>query len=780
MRSTIIAVLFFLTSQMVFAQITLSGQVTDEDGQGLPGITVQVKGTNQGVFTGVDGNYDLQNLNQGKITLVFSGIGFQPLEQEINLQKSTKLSSIQLKESTQELQAVQVIGASETMEIRQKPFAVSAVDVEPLKVQNLDINQILNTTTGVRIRETGGLGSSFNFMLTGFTGNQVKFFLDGIPMTYFGSSLSLNNIPANLISKIEVYKGVVPVSLGADALGGGVNIVTDSNVKNFLNASYSVGSFNTHRASFVSRYTSKKGFVTNVNAFFNYSDNNYKIQAEVADERGKLTEQEVERFHDGYQSQSVQAEVGVVGKKYADKLLLNLIASSNNKEIQTGSNMQTVVGLASTENKTLIPVLKYKKEDLFFNGLTVTGYAVYQFAKTYQIDTASRVYDWYGNYEENLSGGYGELSYYKTLFRFTDNAWIGGANLVYKIDDHQTLNFNNTYSYYRRVGSDPIASPYAQGVAFSNPNILTKNITGLSYDVNFFQKRLAAGVFGKVFGMDAEVSVESDDDYVSKKSQKTLYGFGFATTYFVVDGLQIKASYENTYRLPEAYEMFGDGLLILSNTLLEPEKSQNYNVGFLGQKTWGKHQVSLEGSYLYRTPNNLIRRKISGSLSVYENVDDTKVNAFEGDIRYDYNRIINLQVNATYQDIVNNKQNTTTGGTNYLYGARLANTPYFFGNMKAGIVIPNVGSETSKLSFNWSTMFVEAFYLKTPVLGSSDTKRDIPRQISHNISVAYSLKEGRYTAAITCTNLLDSELYDNYKLQKPGRAFNVKLSYFLK
>lgn len=67
--------------------------------------------------------------------------------------------------------------------------------------------------SSVRIREEGGMGSNYNFSLNGFSGNQVKFFLDGIPMDNFGSSFNLANISANMAERVEVYKGVLPVNL---------------------------------------------------------------------------------------------------------------------------------------------------------------------------------------------------------------------------------------------------------------------------------------------------------------------------------------------------------------------------------------------------------------------------------------------------------------------------------------------------------------------------------------------------------------------------------------
>src|SRR5690606_32300446 len=146
-----------------------------------------------------------------------------------------------------------------------------------------DLGHALDRVSGVRVRESGGVGSQMNFSLNGFRGNQVRFFMDGVPMDNFGSSFQINNIPVGLAERIEVYTGVVPVGLGADALGGAVNIITNSKKKDHMEASYSYGSFNTHRFSLNTVYVSKSGFTAQLNAFQNFSDNSYKMKVDVAD-----------------------------------------------------------------------------------------------------------------------------------------------------------------------------------------------------------------------------------------------------------------------------------------------------------------------------------------------------------------------------------------------------------------------------------------------------------------------------------------------------------------
>ena len=51
----------------------------------------------------------------------------------------------------------------------------------------------------------------------------------------------------------------------------------------------------------------------------------------------------------------------------------------------------------------------------------------------------------------------------------------------------------------------------------------------------------------------------------------------------------------------------------------------------------------------------------------------------------------------------------------------------------------------------------------------------VPDQFSHNLSLSYSLKGGKYNFSVECSNLTNEALYDNFRLQKAGRAFYAKI-----
>jgi outer membrane receptor protein involved in Fe transport len=775
----LILCLCFTLHTMAQGTGVIKGVVLNADGKPAPAASVLLPAKQLTVTTNEQGAFIINNLQPGSYELVISLIGHEPVTQIVKVSAGkTTLPGIWLKIANKQLQHVVVTGKTDLRAVKEQAYTVTAIDATRLHNTTKDINQVLNHTTGIKIREEGGLGSNYSFSLNGFTGKQVRFFLDGMPMDNFGSSLSLNNLPINMAERIEVYKGVVPISLGSDALGGAVNVVTNQKIKKYLDASYSIGSFNTHRASLNSRNTFDNGFTINVNGFYNYSDNNYKIDIQIPDPQTGIYGDavKVKRFHDAYRSSMAQIEAGFINKKFADKLLFGLIMSENRKEVQTGMNMELVAGHAFRSSTSFIPTLKYKKENLFIKGLTLLANANMSFVKTGITDTSSRMYDWYGNYTVKTFGSNsGEISYYKTKFKFNDRNALATANVNYEINKQHSFSLNHNYSYARRKGEDPIA---VDPIPFDIPNTLSKNITGLAYKYSTMNNRFSATVFTKLFSMRARTVDAEWGTHEALTSSYNKTGYGIAATWFIWPFAQIKASYENTWRLPEGEEIFGDGLLLKNNPYLRPEHSNNLNVGLALSKTVNKHKFEGEINYLYRKSGDFIQVKSTGQYSFALNLDSVRTSGVEWGVRYTYNDALTLEVNSTYQNILDIKK-FDKGLPNATYWDRLPNMPYLFGSFDAAYRFKKAFFRHDALTIGVGGNFVEKFYLFWPSQGTAGTKFIIPQQFTQDASVTYSLQNGKYNIAVQCNNLSDAKLYDNFKLQKPGRAFNVKLRYFL-
>jgi len=360
---------------------------------------------------------------------------------------------IEMQDDSQGIDEVEVMGLTKIKEINRQAFNVTAIDATKLYNSTLNIADALDKVSGVRVRESGGVGSNTSLTLNGFSGNHIRFFLDGIPMDNFGTSFQINNIPINLAERVEVYKGVVPIWLGSDALGGAVNIVTSTKARTFVDASYSYGSFNTHRTAVNAGVTNKNGLTVLLNAYQNYSDNDYTVTTLVSNINTWESKEnvKVKRFHDKYHNEALVAQVGVSNKSYADKLLLGITLGQNYKEIQTGARMVSVFGGWHRRGNTVMPTLKYQKNNLI-KGLDVTLNANYNVGKEQNIDTLNRRYDWYGNYKE--MGTNGERS--RQLYVYKNNEGIASLAANYRLSDRQSLSLSNVATTFNRKGEDEL------------------------------------------------------------------------------------------------------------------------------------------------------------------------------------------------------------------------------------------------------------------------------------------------------------------------------------
>ncbi|HEX2674460.1 MAG TPA: TonB family protein, partial [Polyangiaceae bacterium] len=173
--------------------------------------------------------------------------------------------------------------------LRHSAEAVTVVDTHKAKEQTADLGEVLARTQGVGIRRDAGLGSGSQFSLNGLHDEQVRFFLDGVPLSVAGFPFGIADMPVNLLDRVEIYRGVVPIRFGADALGGAVNLVSAGGRGSHASASYQVGSFGTHRVTAAGRYEDDRtGLYAGASAFLDIAQNDYDVDVQVTDDVGHL------------------------------------------------------------------------------------------------------------------------------------------------------------------------------------------------------------------------------------------------------------------------------------------------------------------------------------------------------------------------------------------------------------------------------------------------------------------------------------------------------------
>ncbi|CAM4046984.1 Outer membrane receptor proteins, mostly Fe transport [Pedobacter westerhofensis] len=776
-----ILLLAILCANVFFAEAqirpsTLRGTLKSNLGEPVRSATIKLQNTSYGAISDQDGEFEIKNVKPGNYVVLIKVIGFKDHKKDIRLASGENLHlTIKVTENVEQMETVNVLGRTVAQETNRQAFNVTAIDAKKLYNSTLDISGALDRVAGIRVRESGGVGSNFNLSLNGFSGNHVKYFIDGIPMDNFGTSFQINNIPINIADRIEVYKGVVPMWLGSDALGGAINIVTGDRYRNYLDVSYSYGSFNTHRSVINAAATSKNGLTIQLNAFQNYSDNDYKVKVEASDiYTGAFAPAALlRRFNDKYHNETAILNVGVVDKSYADKLLFGITTGQNYKEIQTGARMIQVFGAWHRKGTIIMPTLKYKKTNLI-PGLDLTVNANYNLGTEQNIDTVNARYDWYGNSKPTGTNG-GERS--RSLYKYKNNNGLATAMANYKISERQSVAVSNVFSTFNRKGSDELNPTNNDYETTKKTN---KNVLGLGYNYDV-KDRWSTTVFGKYISQGNTIGNGG-----SAKSTTTKFGYGTAATYFLNKNVQVKASYELTNRMPDAQEIFGDVENQEGNPSLKPEKSNNVNIGASYSFSINKiNNFSVNANAIYRHADNFIYNRLNANQSklVADNRDGVSTWGADADIRYSYKNWLSAGTTVTYQ-FLRNLQMYEPGYTSVspLYKDQMPNIPYFFGNTDVSVTLKDVWKKGNTLNMGYNLLYVHAFWLYWPSLGSQaagDEKRVVPQQFSHDLNFVYSMAGGRYNAGVEVKNITNAFLYDNFSLQKPGRGFYLNLRYFI-
>ncbi len=677
-----------------------------------------------------------------------------------------------------------VYGKSAAQQIREGSFAVNALQIgAALQNTPANLNDIIGRTASVRIREEGGAGSDFNLSINGLSGNSVRCFIDGVPLESLGSGISLANIPTNMIGRVEIYKGVVPAWLGADALGGAVNIITRKDRRNYLDASYSLGSFHTHKADLNAQFVeSGTGLIIRPVIGVNYAKNDYTMRGvEVWDEASrKYIPVDRRRFHDDYSMLFGQLEAGVADKPWADEFFISGSWSKNDKELQTGTVQSKVYGMAERRSEAWNVAARYRKGDFVIRNLGLTASLSHTWDHSVTVDTVFRKYDWNGEWIESsrneITGRAPSMRHYERP------ATIARANLAYRLNESHSLNANYLLNRLANERRDEADADFE-----ASNDVMTKHVIGLSYNQSLFGGRMENAFFVKEYINhlnigQTDLPTITGSNRVSGSTTQRFSGYGVGSRFTLAEPFSLKASFERSVRLPLARELLGNGTTVYANVALKPESSNNANLGFFG--VWHPapgHTIYYEANGFLRHADNYIQAAVAEKegMMQYENVASVHIKGVEGEVRYNWQNRLQLSANASRQDARDRNRYKTDGKPSATFDNRVPNQPWLFGNAEAAYTLHDVSSAGSTLRLGVAYQWGHWYFLTWEAYGASESKARIPDQNLFNADVTWSWKQGRYNLSLACANLFDQTAYDNYKLQKPGRSFSLKFRLFI-
>ena len=790
MKLTSSHVLFFLlTTILTFNSIagTISGRILDNNNDPVPGATVMVVGTDFGTVSGPDGRFKIEDLQNGQYTIEISSVGFEKTQQQVRVgnKKATDIK-VTLSDNVEELESVVIQGKSIGREISERPLQIQSIDLNVFQYESADVVNVLDRSAGVRVRQSGGLGSDANIQLNGFTGRAVRIYYDGIPMELLGGGVQINNLPVNNIERVDVYKGVMPVDVGTDALAGGINIVPKLVDTDYLDISYQVGSFNTHIGTLSGTKVLKNDWFISFSGFYNYSDNDYKI-----DVRNLVIETLVEeditvrRFHNQHQSSMTNAQIGTGNKPWADQIVYSINYNQRFDEIQHGVRLgNRPIGEAERERATFIQSLRYKKS--FINDrFDLDYFGNYAWLHNTVDDSTTNLYDWYGEVHPTISqGGGNEIAGRPTAREGNDRSSTQRLTFSYGLSKNHVIKFSNFYAWQKVVGEDPLGLRITDERIDPNtvPSYLNRFISGLSYQGKWFDERLESIVFGKLYYYDnqaIQITQVGGDFIFDSRVNGNDHGYGLGLKYSFTDDIFLRASYERALRIPDGSEVFGDFITIGANFSLRPEQSNNLNIGGYYKHSFDAYRyISLDASFFIRDQSDLIRiepGRNENDLATFVNEDEVDGTGVELTLSGEPLKGLQLEANFTNQDIIQAGDINATN-TN-LVGSAIPNIPVLFYNASARYTRETPWKPDHSITLFSYYTFVDEFDV---ILQGSRRNPDniIPTQQSLDVGLTYAIEKG-YSISMQVNNVTDNEIFDNFRVPRPGINYSLKIRYLL-
>lgn len=784
-------VFFTLISYSQNTGIINGAVVNTLDGQ-IGGVKVKLLELDTTVVTSSDGDFKFTNLPKEEYTLyaIYEGLSYALVKVDLR-EKERENVQVPVGFTNVNLDEVHLKTRSKMERLKNNAIKADIVSMKKYSRRATSVEDLVNRAPGVKIRNVGGLGSSSNIVVGGFTGNAVKFLYDNIPIDYLGSNYGLTKAPINTIGRVEIYKGVLPTKIGVDALGSAINIVPKKRNKTSGSISYETGSYNTHIATINANIKATDHLFVGTNSFFNYSENNYEVDnlPYLNAETGQTKYIKAPLFHNDFKQRSLEFFIQGRNLPWADLIEFKVNSYDLNKDIQNDpySRARPFGEVYRSESGDFIPSLKYKNH-FFDDRLSVNQFLVFSKIDYELFDRAKNVYyDWKGEAHTTTSSSeMGNLLLDDGYLQNEFQQITSRTNLNYLISDQFQLESNTVFSNYNRKSSADDLNP--GGTTYN------KLITNFAFNAQLFDDKLESNTQIKyLFGHLSGRYEKSDNPLESVAQQTSIENTGIsfseALKYNIDQQQYVRLSYENTYRLPEQRELFGDNNFIVANYNLVPEKSNNINLGY----TYLGQDFGFEVNSYYRDSEDLIRLKdLNQYQASYLNLDHVRGFGVELEVNYEPVKNLHLSGNLTWNDFRLESSKDKSIDNQHYKNARIANMPFYYGNLSASYNLKDLLNLTTDFSFFWNYSYVHQYYLDfiekkfepdgfLGLWGESkiNTSRIIPEQNVHSFGVVYTRDLGGQSVSLSAElkNAFDEAIYNEFKMQSPGRHFRVKLTY---
>ncbi|MBQ5374426.1 MAG: TonB-dependent receptor, partial [Bacteroidaceae bacterium] len=221
---------------------TIAGHVIElETEEGLPFATVKIVETGAGTTTDENGNFLFKHIPEGEYTLRAEMMGFVPLEKKVTVRKEFAVDvHFALEEIALDINEVVVSANRNEVSRKDAPVVVNVLGEKLFETTNTtDLAKALNYQSGMRVENNCQNCGFPQVRINGLEGPYSQILINSRPIISALSGVyGLEQIPVNMIERVEVVRGGGSALFGANAVGGTINIIT----KDPINNSYQVAS----------------------------------------------------------------------------------------------------------------------------------------------------------------------------------------------------------------------------------------------------------------------------------------------------------------------------------------------------------------------------------------------------------------------------------------------------------------------------------------------------------------------------------------------------------
>ncbi len=637
------------------------------------------------------------------------------------------------KKSEQKLEEMTVYGRAEP-----KPERLFDVDHEAYSgfvktIENTDLQysfvtlpNLINRQTGIQVRQAAGMGGYSSTSIRASDGKHVNIFLDGMLLNSQGrGSFNLNLIPAGIVETINIYPDITPIQFGNASMAGAVNIKTlDFAGKQGGKLTVSHGSYNSSKLD-VAYFDQWDGLQLLTAAGVTHSNQDYTFLS-----HGNRPD---------------------VPENATEKELYNNAHKAKNLLFKAATNDHHLLLQAASTQKEL-PVIDSASNSHTNNAYSDNALANMQWGFQQQFnkfEVAHRLF--YG-----ISTG---------IFRDPHGQYGKTGPKHYRSEDQQ-------FGYNVLSQLAAANHTFSTLLEYSGSQYQEKDRTENRTTADTSRSSVLVGLQDDWFIWDNDLQIsiaarnqynKSNGDYVKDRIQEdaadttnhTSYQLGAIKT--LSDFFTLKINASKQFRQPGLIERYGTKGQMIGNPELKEEKSHNYDVGIIFNKTSFKSGLV----YFQKEPKDLIFIMYNTQgIGHPENIGKSTIRGVETELFWNPSHFFSFTGKYTFLDTSNNSKTKA---------ARVSD-----------LQIPGIYHETAfveLVSHFYSTQVILSALMQDDLYydsGNSDSVKP-PRKELLNLNIRW--KEQDHTIDLLLSNLLDQQFEDFNGLPAPGFSAFLTWSY---